>query len=126
DDVVNKICRADNDTLFVSLQHDGKSSPLYKNSSIYFDDRIDPRTDIDGLIAQVAAMDHVITIDNSIAFIAGALGIPATLFLSAYSNWPWEVWKAIKGLYPNVRVIQQQVSETWSQTVERFMQPGLY
>jgi len=33
------------------------------------------------LAAQVAAMDHVLTIDNSTAHLAGALGLPVSLML---------------------------------------------
>lgn len=103
---------------FISLQHDYKDLSLYGNSNIYFDESFDPRDDIDQLISQVSAMDYVVTIDNSIAFLAGALGVTTFLLLPKQGNWPWEVCRKYDGFYPSITIIQQRTEGDWSEAIK--------
>ena len=55
--------------------------------SIFEDPEVDPLTDMDGFAAQVAAMDAVITIDNSALAVAAGLGIPTIAMLARSADW---------------------------------------
>ncbi|MBL0208414.1 MAG: polysaccharide pyruvyl transferase family protein [Propionivibrio sp.] len=50
---------------------------------------IDPLTDLDDFVALVAALDAVVSIDNSTVHFAGALGVRTLLLLPVYSEWRW-------------------------------------
>jgi len=71
---------------------------------IIFDDDVDPINNLDGLIAQISAMDAVITIDNSVAYIAAALNIPTALMLSDGVNWTWKMKEKNKDFCPSVQL----------------------
>ncbi len=45
--------------------------------------------DVDRLAAQIAALDLVITADNAVAHLAGALGVPTWVVLAQPSSWHW-------------------------------------
>src|SRR5262249_40223456 len=50
---------------------------------------IDARNDLDGTSALVAELDLVVTVDTSIAHLAGALGRPAWVMLPFAPDWRW-------------------------------------
>lgn len=103
----------------VSLQHGAKDLELYGNPAILFDESFDCTEDIDQLVHQVAAMDYVVTIDNSVAFIAGALNIPTILLLSEKGNWPWEIVRSSRYYFPSVKIIQRKAGENWSAAIKQ-------
>lgn len=61
---------------FVNLQYGEASKEADPFSHIITDDSVNPLEDMDRFVAQVAAMDLVITISNTTAHVAGALGVP--------------------------------------------------
>ena len=77
--------------------------------------------DVESLIHQIAAMDYVITIDNTVAFIAGALGIKTYLLLNPNGNWPWEVKKANPSFFPSIEIVKQMQGESWQEVVKRLI-----
>ena len=88
----------------ISLQHGYDAGALRDNGQIIFDDDVDPIHNLDGLIAQISAMDAVITIDNSVAYIAAALNIPTALMLSDGVNWTWKMNEKNKDFCPSVQL----------------------
>ncbi len=56
---------------------------------LWCDFSIDPLVNMDDFAAQIAAMDLVITIDNSTAHLAGALGVEAWVLLPEVPEWRW-------------------------------------
>ncbi len=84
------------------------------------DEAIDPLTSMEDSIAQVAAMDCVVTISNTTAHTAGALGIPCVLLVPKYTgrHWYWFrtqsddcVW------YPSVRLVEIENGDDWAAKV---------
>jgi Flp pilus assembly protein TadD len=62
--------------------------------------------------ALVAALDLVISIDTSVAHLAGAPGKPVWL-LSLYDHcWRWLIGRADSPWYPTMRIFQQKAQET--------------
>lgn len=107
-----------NRSRFVSLQHDFDGLSLFGNPKIFFDQMVNPIADVDRLINQISAMDYVVTIDNTVAFLAGALGVPTYLLLSKSGNWPWEVCKRYEKFLPSIRIMQQDSSGDWSHVIQ--------
>lgn len=63
-------------------------------------------SDIDGCAALIAACDHVVTISNINAHLAGALGVPVSLLLnSGYGRpWYWFMNREDSPWYPSMQV----------------------
>lgn len=57
--------------------------------AIHRDESFDNFADLEGLVAQIAALDSVITVSNVNAHIAGALGRPADIILRPGHPWYW-------------------------------------
>ncbi|MBF0127215.1 MAG: tetratricopeptide repeat protein [Magnetococcales bacterium] len=75
---------------------------------ILHDDTIDQMADLDGFAAQVAAMDAVVTISNTTAHMAGALGVPTLLMLWPGSLWYWMVKRDDSPWYPSMRLFRAE------------------
>jgi tetratricopeptide (TPR) repeat protein len=83
------------------------------SSSILIDRSVDQFADIDRFAAQVAAMDLVLTIDNSTAHLAGALGLPVWLMLPFAADWRWLKDREDSPWYPTMRLFRQPVLGDW-------------
>jgi tetratricopeptide (TPR) repeat protein len=84
------------------------------------DESIDPMHDIDGLAAQMSALDLVISTSNSTVHLAGALGIPTWLMLHRDSGLPW-YW-AYEGdsvpWYPATEIFRCSARGAWQPVIE--------
>ncbi len=79
---------------WVNLQyghHDAEwSECVSKNSLNHVNDKsIDPLKDMEKFASQMDALDAIISIDNSTAHLAGALGKPSWLLLPTVHDWRW-------------------------------------
>lgn len=86
--------------------------------ALIVDPEIDAYDDIDGLCAQMMALDEVVTIDNTTIHLAGALGIKSTLLLSAASEWRWGLKRTDCLWYKSVRVERQKDLLDWQPELE--------
>ncbi len=80
---------------------------------VYRDDTVDSRDDFDGLAAQLAALDLVITVDNSTAQLAGALGVPGWVLLHQLPDWRWGLRGDSSDWYPSLRLFRQAAQGDW-------------
>jgi tetratricopeptide (TPR) repeat protein len=107
---------------WVSLQY-GDHGALAKDAvaagaPILIDRTVDQLADIDLFAAQVAAMDLVITIDNSTAHLAGALGIPVWVLLPFAPDWRWLLDRQDSPWYPAMRLFPQPEAGDWASVIE--------
>jgi ADP-heptose:LPS heptosyltransferase len=82
-------------------------------------DGIDNSNDIDGLAALMTACDVVVTVSNTAAHLAGALGRP-TVVLVPFGNariWYWFRDRPRSPWYPDVRLHRQAAGEPWAATI---------
>ena len=111
-------------TTFVSLQY-GEHSKAAKavratsGCEIIIDKSVDPLKDIDGFAAQVAAMDHVVSVSNTTVHVSGALGIPTSIMIPAsYGRiWYWFLDRADSPWYPTARLFRQRQGDGWTSTI---------
>ena len=75
---------------------------------------VDNFYDLDGLAALADACDLVITIDNSTAHLAGALGKPTWLLLPFAANWRWMLDSDETPWYPSVKLYRQTAAGDWN------------
>ena len=69
--------------------------------------------------ALIQQLDLVITIDTSVAHLAGALGKPTWLLLSAAADWRWLIGRDDSPWYPSVRLFRQTKLGDWSDPLIR-------
>ncbi|MFY9855095.1 MAG: tetratricopeptide repeat-containing glycosyltransferase family protein [Terracidiphilus sp.] len=111
------------DIRWVSLQygdHDGlEKQAAEANAPILIDRTVDQIADIDLFAAQVAAMDLVITIDNSTAHLAGALGVPVWVLVPFMPDWRWLLDRDDSPWYPTMRLFRQPKTGDWQSVVKK-------
>jgi Tfp pilus assembly protein PilF len=111
------------DIRWVSLQygdHDElESQAVAASAPILIDRSVDQFSNIDVFAAQIAAMDMVVTIDNSTAHLAGALGVPAFVLLPFVSDWRWLQEREDSPWYPTLRLFRQRKRDDWPSVVQR-------
>lgn len=69
--------------------------------------------------AYLMAMDLVITVDTSVAHLAGALGKEVWLLLPHFHCWRWPVDGEETHWYPRMRIFRQPVAGDWASVVEK-------
>jgi tetratricopeptide (TPR) repeat protein len=109
------------DAQWISLQY-GDHDELARQAQaacapVLIDGSVDQLTDIDRFAAQVAAMDLVITIDNSTAHLAAALGVPTWLLLPFAPNWRWMLERGDSPWYPTMRLYRQPELGDWAAVI---------
>lgn len=69
----------------------------------------------------LSAMDLVITVDTSVAHLAGAMGIPTLLLLSSMPDWRWMMGRQDTPWYPSMRLYRQMSPGDWAGVVQRLL-----
>ena len=106
---------------FISLQY-GKVAPQIERLAqiegitLETDPAIDPLSDFDAFVHQVAAMDLVISTSNTTVHTAGALGIPVwTLVPRGLGRpWYWFIDRTDSLWYPTMKLYRQSSAGDWS------------
>ena len=79
--------------------------------------RLDARNDFDGTAALMDTLDLVITVDTSIAHLAGALGRPVWILLPFACDWRWQDGRSDSPWYPSARLFRQPRPGDWAAVV---------
>jgi hypothetical protein len=67
----------------------------------------------------VAGLDCVVTVDTSVAHLAGTLGKPVWILLPALGlDWRWQTDRIDSPWYPTVRLVRQRTPGDWQEAVE--------
>lgn len=80
---------------------------------------IDTMNDIDGLAALTTACDAVVTVSNTTAHLAGALGVPTWVMVphGHARIWYWFRDRPDSPWYPRVRVHRQNRAQPWAELI---------
>ena len=103
---------------FISLQYGDISQDLERvfNATgirIFRDNLVDPINNAEAWFSQVAALDHVISVDNSTIQVSGSLGIPTWTILSNVPEWRFGLDRSNHLWHPSVRVYRQKIRDEW-------------
>jgi hypothetical protein len=111
---------------WINLQYGDVAEELAKiresfGIEIRNDPEIDQLADMDALLAQVAALDLVITTSQTVAHVAGALGVPVWILLPRGEGllWYWFLEGEKSPFYPSARLFRQASRGGWSEILER-------
>lgn len=101
------------DIAFVNIQYGNHADEIdafnaqAPNPLVSFPE-IDPLQDMDDFAALLAALDLVISVDNSTVHLAGALGVPTWVMLPAHADWRWLRGRHSTGWYSSVKLFWQE------------------
>jgi Flp pilus assembly protein TadD len=70
-------------------------------------------------VEKIAGLDLVISIDTSVAHLAGAIGAPVWVLLPFVPDWRWFLDREDSPWYPSARLFRQDDSRTWDGLVAR-------
>jgi hypothetical protein len=105
---------------FVSLQKDvrAEDAALLKGHADILDygTALEDFSDTAALISQ---LDLVISVDTSVAHLAGALGKPVWILLTYFPDWRWLLGRDDSPWYPTARLFRQNESRTWKGVIAR-------
>jgi tetratricopeptide (TPR) repeat protein len=76
-------------------------------------------TDFADTAALIDNLDLVITVDTSVAHLAGAMGKPVWIMLAYHTDWRWFLEGAASPWYPSARLFRQDRSRSWENVVAR-------
>lgn len=69
----------------------------------------------------LSAMDLVITVDTSLAHLAGAMGVPALVLLHRFPDWRWLLERSDSPWYPTLRLYRQPTAGAWPPVVQQIL-----
>jgi tetratricopeptide (TPR) repeat protein len=105
--------------MFYSLQKGPHSTELLTVSDIPIEDLSDRLHDFADTAAVVAELDLVISVDTSVAHLAGAMGKPVWVLLSFASDWRWLMHREDSPWYPTARLFRQSRHNNWAEVCHR-------
>jgi hypothetical protein len=69
--------------------------------------------------AVMQALDMVVSVDTSVAHVAGALGVPVWVGFSQVADWRWVRGRTDTPWYPSMRLFRQEHLGDWRGLFER-------
>ncbi len=101
---------------FVSLQ---KGAPAAQIGDLALFDAMDEVEDFADTAALCANLDLVISVDTSVAHLAGALGTPVWILSRHDGCWRWLLDRDDSPWYPTARLFRQTTPGDWDEVVAR-------
>ena len=100
------------DVALIALQYGEAAAELDSlqanaRARIHWPSELDLWNDIDGVAALLVALDRVVTVDNAIAHLAGALGVPVDVLLPVSCERRWLRQRTDSPWYGSVRLRRQ-------------------
>ena len=106
-------------TTWVSLQYGDQEDDAGRAKGAERLLRLPWRNSLDGIAALAATVDLVVTVDTSIAHVAGALARPVFLLLPFASDWRWRTERSDSDWYPTATLFRQPAPGDWAGALAR-------
>ena len=110
----------DIEATFVSLQQDVRTDDATvlkdQSSILYFGEALKNFSDTAALISN---LDLVISVDTSVAHLAGALAKPVWVLLPFVPDWRWLLDRNDSPWYPTARLFRQDDTRAWDKVIAR-------
>jgi len=109
---------------FICLQY-GRCEKQIQDANMRFgieiikDEKINPFTDLEGFAAQTAAMDIVISVDNSTVHFAGAMRTAVWTLLAKTPDWRWGLQDEKTCWYSSMRLFRQEERGDWKPVIAK-------
>ena len=87
----------------------------------FIEDLSDRIHDMADTAAFVCQLDLIITVDTSVAHLAGALGRPTWILLPHLADWRWMVDREDCPWYPTARLFRQEAPGDWDGVIARLL-----
>ena len=102
------------DVTWVSLQKDDGADPRNDPQDLDRLVRLPWRNDFEGLAALIESLDLVVSVDTSVAHVAGALAKPVHILLPHMSDWRWRKGRTDSDWYPTATLFRQSRPGDWA------------
>jgi hypothetical protein len=79
----------------------------------------DSLADLDDFTAKIAALDLVVSADNSTVHLAAAIGRPVWTLLPFSSDWRWMLDRETTPWYPTMRLLRCRTPDGWTDLLQR-------
>ena len=99
---------------YISLQKDGA-----RHHGGRLLDWMDEVQDFADTAALIAALDLVVSVDTSVAHLAGAMAKPVWLVNRVATDWRWLLEREDSPWYPTMRIFRQRTLDDWSEPLGR-------
>jgi tetratricopeptide (TPR) repeat protein len=109
----------DVDASFVSLQKGAKPADLEVLAQTEIIDLTAGLTDFNETAALIRCLDLVITVDTSVAHLAGALGCPTWILLPYTPDYRWLLGRDDSPWYPTMRLFRQSAARDYAEVLDR-------
>jgi Flp pilus assembly protein TadD len=94
---------------YISLQKDAPMAP-----GVDLLDLGSELEDFSGTAALVANLDAVVSIDTSVAHLAGAMNVPVAILLRHEADWRWQLDAETTPWYPSAHLLRQRARGEWA------------
>jgi tetratricopeptide (TPR) repeat protein len=113
---------------FISLQAGEVTAEIEtSNSTLRKSIYVDPEVKLNGkanlveLAAQLSALNLVISVDNHLAHLAGALGFNVYTMLPTQAEWYWFKDQDFSTWYPSMRLLRQNKTNIWAKPINELI-----
>jgi Glycosyltransferase family 9 (heptosyltransferase) len=110
----------DIEATFVSLQKDVRNDDVTvlkdRSDLLHFGDALENFSDTAALISN---LDLVMSVDTSVAHLAGALAKPVWVLLPFVPDWRWLLDRNDSPWYPTAHLFRQDDARTWDNVIAR-------
>ncbi|GEM_PF-1447931 len=107
------------DFAYVSLQKEISDEDLQVMDRFKIKNFRDELTDFMDTALLCKALDLVITVDTSVAHLAGSLGVQTWVLLPRVPDWRWGLSGDVSAWYPTVKLLRQSAAKDWNEVFLR-------
>jgi len=118
-----QLAQLPNVTVYSLQQREGldQLDTLNDNNRIITFDNLDTSSPFMDTAAIMQQLDLIITVDTSIAHLAGALGRPVWVVLNHVADWRWMQERTDSPWYPTMRLFRQEYPHDWNGVIAQII-----